>query len=120
LIFTFRFYRIYPREKGSQSGYKRKDSKTKDSSTTKGQSIGSTIIRQGFGNGIYDFSVSNRVWIHRKGNAVVIAHSQEENDNIVVVEHLITPKQLERIIEIAQEVLGEMGKQALGIKTGSK
>ncbi len=55
-----------------------------------------------------------------KGNAVVIAHSQDENDNIVVVEHLITPKQLERIIEIAQEVLGEMGKQALGIKTGSK
>lgn len=55
-----------------------------------------------------------------KGNAVVIAHSKDDEDNLIVVEHLITPKQLERIIEIAQEVLGEMGKQALGIKTGGK
>lgn len=53
-----------------------------------------------------------------KGNAVVISYGfADEATEPSVVEHLITPKQLERIIEAGQEVLDNLARHSLGIKT---
>ena len=53
-----------------------------------------------------------------KGNAVVVSYGfADEGSEPSVVEHLITPKQLERIIEAGQEVLDRLARHAIGVKS---
>ena len=42
--------------------------------------------------------------------------AEGEGEEAVVLEHLISPKILERIIEIAQETLDNLGRHNLGVK----
>jgi hypothetical protein len=52
-----------------------------------------------------------------EGNAVLFVHDHAvEGEEKVVLEHLISPKTLERIIEIAQETLDNLGRHNLGVK----
>lgn len=53
----------------------------------------------------------------KEGNVAVFTHGHGEGEEASVIEHLITPKQLERIIEIAQQTLDNLGRHTLGIKT---
>jgi hypothetical protein len=52
------------------------------------------------------------------GNVVLFVHDHAvEGEESVVLEHLITAKELERIIEIAHETLDNLGRHILGVKT---
>jgi hypothetical protein len=52
------------------------------------------------------------------GNVVLFVHDHAvEGEESVVLEHLITAKELERIIEIAHETLDNLGRHTLGVKT---
>lgn len=51
-----------------------------------------------------------------KGNVLLFVHDHTEGEEAVVLEHLISPKILERIIEIAQETLDNLGRHNLGVK----
>jgi nitrogen regulatory protein PII-like uncharacterized protein len=51
------------------------------------------------------------------GNVVLFVHDHADNsEEAVVIEHIVTPKTLERIIEIAQETLDNLGRHTLGVK----
>ncbi len=51
------------------------------------------------------------------GNVVLFVHDHADNsEEAVVIEHILTPKTLERIIEIAQETLDNLGRHTLGVK----
>jgi hypothetical protein len=53
-----------------------------------------------------------------KGNAVLFVHDHAvEGEESVVLEHIISPRTLERIIELAQETLDNLGRHTLGVKT---
>lgn len=51
-----------------------------------------------------------------KGNVLLFVHDHTEGEEPVVLEHMISPKILERIIEIAQETLDNLGRHTLGVK----
>jgi hypothetical protein len=52
------------------------------------------------------------------GNVVLFVHDHAvEGEEGVVLEHLITAKELERIIETAQETLDNLGRHRMGVKT---
>jgi len=53
------------------------------------------------------------------GNVALFVHDHAvaEGEEGVVLEHLITAKELERIIEIAQETLDNLGRHLMGVKT---
>jgi hypothetical protein len=51
------------------------------------------------------------------GNVALFVHDHAvEGEEGVVLEHLITAKELERIIEIAQETLDNLGRHLMGVK----
>lgn len=51
------------------------------------------------------------------GNVVLFVHDHADNsEEAVVIEHILSPKTLERIIEIAQETLDNLGRHTLGVK----
>lgn len=50
------------------------------------------------------------------GNVVLFVHDHTDGEEAVVLEHMISPKILERIIEIAQETLDNLGRHTLGVK----
>lgn len=52
-----------------------------------------------------------------QGNVVIFVHDHTEGEEAVVVEHIVTPKTLERIIEIAHETLDNLGRHNMGVKT---
>jgi hypothetical protein len=53
-----------------------------------------------------------------QGNVVIFVHDHADNsEEAVVIEHIVTPKTLERIIEIAHETLDNLGRHNLGVKT---
>jgi hypothetical protein len=52
-----------------------------------------------------------------EGNVVIFMHDHADNsEEAVVLEHIVTPKTLERIIEIAQETLDNLGRHTIGVK----
>lgn len=51
------------------------------------------------------------------GNVALFVHDHAvEGEEGVVLEHLITAKELERIIEAAQETLDNLGRSRMGVK----
>ncbi len=53
----------------------------------------------------------------KEGNVAVFTHDYSDSKDRIVLEHLITPKQLEKIIETAQDVLDNLGRHAIGVKS---
>jgi hypothetical protein len=52
-----------------------------------------------------------------QGNVVIFVHDHaDKNEEAIVLEHIVAPKTLERIIEIAQETLDNLGRHNLGVK----
>jgi hypothetical protein len=53
----------------------------------------------------------------QEGNVALFVHDHAvEGEEGVVLEHLISPRELERIIEAAQETLDNLGRSRLGVK----
>ena len=52
----------------------------------------------------------------KEGNVLMFVHDHAEGEEPVVLEHLISAKILERIIENAQETLDNLGRHILGVK----
>ena len=52
----------------------------------------------------------------KAGNVVLFVHDHTEGEEPVVLEHMISPKILEKIIEIGQETLDNLGRHTLGVK----
>lgn len=51
------------------------------------------------------------------GNVALFVHDHAvEGEEAVVLEHLISPRELERIIEAAQETLDNLGRSRMGVK----
>jgi hypothetical protein len=52
-----------------------------------------------------------------QGNVVIFVHDHaDKGEEAIVLEHIVAPKTLERIIEIAQETLDNLGRHNLGVK----
>jgi hypothetical protein len=53
----------------------------------------------------------------QEGNVVIFVHDHADNsEEAVVIEHIVSPKTLERVIEIAQETLTNLGLHNMGVK----
>lgn len=53
-----------------------------------------------------------------KGNILMWTFDHSENvDEPTIIEHLISPQNLQRIIEIAQETLDNLGRHTIGVKS---
>lgn len=53
----------------------------------------------------------------KTGNVALFVHDHAvEGEEGVVLEHLISPRELERIIEAAQETLDNLGRSRMGVK----
>lgn len=53
----------------------------------------------------------------KEGNVAVFTHDYADSTDPIYLEHIITPKQLEKIIETAQDVLDNLGRHQLGLKS---
>jgi hypothetical protein len=52
-----------------------------------------------------------------KGNLLMFVHDHSvEGEAPVVLEHLIAPRELQKIIEAAQETLDNLGRHLMGVK----
>jgi len=53
-----------------------------------------------------------------KGNILMWTFDHSENtDDPTIIEHIISPQNLQHIIEIAQETLDNLGRHTIGVKT---
>jgi hypothetical protein len=53
----------------------------------------------------------------KEGNIAVFTNDYADSTDPIYLEHIITPKQLEKIIETAQDILDNLGRHTIGVKT---